>query len=108
MDIAKFVLAAIGTFLSVSGLSFTVFTYWKKKQEEKDATFRQSISELILVEKEARIEDHRKLEKRVDYLENTLLSEMQRRMGEFGGELKGIKPILQSIQNWFISNTPGK
>jgi hypothetical protein len=31
----------------------------------------------------------------------------ENRLSVMEGELKGIKSILQSIQNWFISNTSG-
>ncbi|MDR2392842.1 MAG: hypothetical protein LBD93_01595, partial [Treponema sp.] len=42
---AKFVLTAVGTFVSVSALSFAVFQYWAKRREEKDSLFRKSVCE---------------------------------------------------------------
>ena len=108
MEIAKFVLIAVGTFISVTGLFWSIWTYWKKKQEGNDKQFQKSVKESIDMEQTARLREHEKLEKRVDYLEGQVINEMQRRMSNIEGELKGFKPILQSIQNWFITNTPGR
>ena len=47
-----------------------------------------------------------RIEKRLDNLEGSLVQSMQQRMSSIEGELKGIKPVLQAIQNWFINNTP--
>ena len=106
MEIAKFVLTAVGTFLSVSALSFSVFQYWKKKQEDKFNALKTETKEGLQRESEARQKDINKMEKRIENLENTLVQSVQQRMSSIEGELKGIKPILQSIQNWFINNTP--
>lgn len=106
MEIAKFVLTAVGTFLTVLALSFSVFQYWKKKQEEKFAALKAETKEKIAAESENRQKDVQRMEKRLDSLESTLVQSMQQRMSSIEGELKGMKPILQSIQNWFINNTP--
>ena len=52
VEIAKFVLTAIGTFISVSGLFFAVFQFWIKKREEKDAAFRNSVREELKTERD--------------------------------------------------------
>ena len=105
MEIAKFVLYSIGSFVSVFTLSFSIFRYWKKKQEDKYNDFKTETKESLQRESEARQRDINKMEKRIENLENTLVQSVQQRMSSIEGELKGIKPILQSIQNWFINNT---
>jgi hypothetical protein len=114
MEIAKFVLTAIGTFISVLALSFTVFSYWKKKQEEKDAEFKKGLVESVNLEKTTREkeiaaeraerkQEIEKLENRITYLQDTVIKENGERMSAIEGELKQIRPILASIQNWFIN-----
>jgi len=97
VEIAKFVLTAVGTFLSVFGLSFTVFQYWKKKQDEKFDTLKNETKESI-----------KRMGSRIEALEQNVLRNLESRLSLIEGELKGIKPILQSIQNWFINNTGSK
>lgn len=106
MEIAKFVFTAIGTFLSVLALSFSVFQYWKKKQDEKIEQVKVETKEQLASETTLRKQDVQRIEKKLDSLESTLVQSMQQRMSAIEGELKGMKPILQSIQNWFINNTP--
>ena len=105
MEIAKFVLYSVGSFVSVFTLSFSIFQYWKRQQEDKYNAFKTETKESLQRESEARQRDINKLEKRIENLENTLVQSVQQRMSSIEGELKGIKPILQSIQNWFINNT---
>jgi hypothetical protein len=93
VEIAKFVLTAVGTFLSVFGLSFTVFQYWKKKQDEKFDTLKSETKESI-----------KRMGSRIEVLEQNALRNLENRLSLIEGELKGLKPILQSIQNWFINN----
>jgi hypothetical protein len=95
VEIAKFILTAVGTFLSVFGLSFTVFQYWKKKQDEKFDTLKSETKKSI-----------ERMGSRIEVLEQQVLRNLESRLSLIEGELKGIKPILQSIQNWFIHNTP--
>ena len=97
MEIAKFVLTAIGTFLSVFGLSFTVFQYWRKKQDEKFDSLKTETKESI-----------KRMGARIEALEQTVMRSLESRLSLIEGELKGLKPILQSIQNWFINNTWSK
>ncbi|MEL3907953.1 MAG: hypothetical protein P1P64_02930 [Treponemataceae bacterium] len=105
MEVAKFVFTAIGTFLSVFGLSFSIFQYWRKRQEEKFEKLEIKTKEFFIHEKEARQESMQRLEKRIENLEETLVRSLQQRMSGIEGELRGIKPVLQAIQNWFINNT---
>jgi len=104
MEIAKFILTAVGTFLSVFALSFTVFQYWKKKQDEKFDGFKNSVKETIRAETYERNESITRLDKRIEFLEHSVLHGLEKRLSTIEGELRGIKPILQSIQNWFINN----
>ena len=106
MEIAKFVFSSIGTFISVFGLSFSIFQYWKKKQEENFKALKNDTEAGIRREADARQKEIMRIEKRLDNLEGSLVQSMQQRMSSIEGELKGIKPVLQSIQNWFINNTP--
>ena len=107
MEIAKFVLTAIGTFLSVFALSFTVFQYWRKKQDEKFDLLKKSLENIIQKEIDNRKESIAHMEGRVSSLENTMSQRFENRLSVIEGELRGIKPILQSIQNWFINNKKG-
>jgi uncharacterized membrane protein len=97
VEIAKFVLTTIGTFLAVLGFLFTVFQYWKKKQEEKFSELRNETKDSIA-----------RLGKRIEFLETNIVHSFENRLSVIEGELKGIKPILQSISNWFINNDTGR
>ena len=61
MELAKFVLTAVGTFLSVCAFSFAVFQYWRKKQDEKMELFRKSMTEMVHNETVHRKEAERRL-----------------------------------------------
>jgi hypothetical protein len=106
VEIAKFILTAVGTFLSVFGLSFTVFQYWKKKQDEKFSGLKTSLEKSLEKESQTRGEDVSRLDKRMEFLERSVVHGFENRLSVIEGELRGIKPILQAIQNWFITNTP--
>jgi hypothetical protein len=106
MEIAKFVLTAVGTFLSVFALSFTVFQYWRKKQDEKFNILKDSLKDEVLGERTARKESLDRLGKRIENLENNITQDIQRRMSTIEGELKGMRNVLEKIQEWFIDNTP--
>jgi len=95
MEIAKFILTAVGTFLSVFALSFSIFQYWKKKQDEKFDALKTETRDSI-----------KRMGARIEALELNALHSLENRLSLIEGELKGFKPILQSIQNWFINNTP--
>jgi peptidoglycan hydrolase CwlO-like protein len=106
MEIAKFILTAIGTFVSVSALTFTVFQFWAKKREEKDKAFKDSISRELGAERDERKSAIDRLAKKIDALEQNIMDNLQQRMGRMEGELKGIRDTLGKIQQWFIDNTP--
>jgi hypothetical protein len=108
VEIAKFVLTAVGTFVSVISLSFAVFQYWRKKQDEKFDLFKKTIDGMIRAEEQNRKESDTQHESRLRDLESTMAQRFENRLSIMEGELKGIKSILQSIQNWFINNTGGK
>jgi chaperonin cofactor prefoldin len=106
MEIAKFVLTAVGTFLSVLALSFTVFQYWRKKQDEKFTVLKGALKDEVQGERDARKESLERLGKRIENLENSVMQDLQRRMSTIEGELKGMRNILEKIQGWFVDNTP--
>ncbi|MDR1286791.1 MAG: hypothetical protein LBK08_04200 [Treponema sp.] len=106
MEIAKFILTAVGTFLSVFALSFTVFQYWRKKQDEKFNILKESLKGEVQGERDARKESLERLGKRIENLENNVMQDLQRRMSTIEGELKGMRNILEKIQGWFVDNTP--
>jgi hypothetical protein len=104
-----FILKAIGTFISVSGLTFTFFQFWAKRREEKDSAFRASITnemkneralsrQEILDERAAREKETRRLESRMEKLEDIMT-----RIGGIEGEMRGMRGTLQKIQDWFIN-----
>jgi len=97
MEAVKIIFMGIGSFLSVLAFSFTVFQYWRKKQEEKFSELKNETRNSIT-----------RMGERVTSLEQSVVRNFENRLSVIEGELRGIKPILQSIQNWFITNTPGK
>lgn len=116
MELAKFIFAAVGTFISVSALAFTVFQYWAKKQEKKDDAFkltirkeldteRKSSREEIESERGSRKEDVRRLEARIEKLESIVTEGLIDRLSRLEGEMKGIRDVLSRIQDWFVKNT---
>lgn len=117
MEIAKFVLTAIGTFISVSGLFFAVFQFWVKKREEKDALFQASVRkemdaerkislDEIQHERQERKEAIERLGRKIDALEKSVMEGLQTRIGSIEGELRAMRGTLGKIEEWFIRNTP--
>jgi hypothetical protein len=117
VEIAKFILTAIGTFISVSGLTFAVFQFWAKRRDEKDSAFKDSVRVDIETERKlslAEIHQERaerkeaveRLSKKIDSLEANIMQNLQNRIGNIEGELRGMREILKAIQGWFIDNTP--
>jgi 5-bromo-4-chloroindolyl phosphate hydrolysis protein len=117
MEIAKFILTAIGTFISVSGLFFAVFQFWVKKREEKDAAFQASVrkematerklsQDEIRTERNSRKDDLQHLEDRIARLEKILTDDLIGRISKVEGELKGMRVTLESINRWFIEHSP--
>jgi len=106
VEIARFILIAVGTFLSVLSLSFTVFRHWRKKQDEKLDSFTAAVREMVAKEAECRKESFGYLKDRIGALEatdNTMAQRFENRLSVMEGELKGIKSILLSINQWFIN-----
>jgi 5-bromo-4-chloroindolyl phosphate hydrolysis protein len=117
LEIAKFILTAIGTFISVSGLGFAVLQFWIKKRAETDAAFQASIrkemeterklsQEEIQHERVSRKEDMQHLEGRITRLEKILTDDLIGRISKVEGELKGMRITLEAIQRWFIEHSP--
>ena len=108
MEIARLVIMAVGTFLSVLSLSFAVFQYWRKKQDEKFDLFRVAINDMVQTEEQSRKETEARHEKRLCNLENMMSSRFENRLSVIEGELKGMRGTLEKIQQWFINNAGGK
>jgi hypothetical protein len=106
VEIAKFVLTAIGTFISVFALSFTIFQYWRKKQDEKFDALKLSVNAAVTEEKGDRKEALERLSRRIEKLEEIVFSDIKGKLGSIEGELKGLKMTLSKIEDWFIRNTP--
>jgi len=110
METARFVMIALGTFLSVLSLSFTVFRYWRKKQDEKFDAFKLALEKTVAEEGENRRDALASLRDRVKSLESWRIlqgKEVEGRLGRIEGELKGIRGTLDRIQQWFIENAGG-
>jgi len=104
MEIAKFILAALGTFISVLAFSFAVFQYWRKKQEERIDNFKKALGTSLDTERDERKKEIDRLSQKVDRLEGMILQHFEQRLSTIEGTLKGMKPTLEAIQQWFINN----
>jgi Flp pilus assembly protein TadB len=116
VELAKFILTIVATFVSLSALMFSIFQFWAKKQEKKDEAFKAAIrkeldtervssKEEIEDERASRKEDVRRLETRIEKLESIVTEGLIDRLSKLEGEMKGIRDILNRIQDWFIRNT---
>lgn len=120
MEIAKFVLSCVGSFIAVSGFFMGIWSSYSKKADAKIASIKKEAEEKITHAKteidevrEGSIAKTDKLEKRIAALERTV-SDLQRdvntnlghRLSNIEGEMKGMTNILKQIQGWFINNTP--
>lgn len=124
MEIAKFVLTCVGSFIAVSGFFMGIWKSYAKKTDDKIKAIQQQADEKIKEAKdeaqgeinevrEGSIAKSEKMEKRIAALEKTV-SDLQRdvnlnlgqRLSNIEGEMKGMNNILKQIQGWFINNTP--
>ena len=124
MEIAKFVLSCIGSFIAVSGFFMGIWKAYSKKTDDKIKSIQERADQKIKeAEESARHEIYEvregsiakteKLERRIAALEKSV-SDLQRdvnsnlgqRLSNIEGEMKGMNNILKQIQGWFINNTP--
>lgn len=124
MEIAKFILTCVGSFIAVSGFFMGIWKSYSKKTDDKIKFIQEAAEAKIKkAEEGARIEirdvregsiaKSEKLEKRIASLEKNV-SDLQRdvnmnlgqRLSNIEGEMKGMNNILKQIQGWFINNTP--
>lgn len=124
MEIAKFVLTCVGSFIAVSGFFMGIWKAYSKKMEDKIKYIQQQADEKIKEAqsiarteidevREGSIAKSEKLERRIVALEK-IVSDLQRdvslnlgqRLSNIEGEMKGMNNILKQIQGWFINNTP--
>ena len=104
MEIVKFILACIGSFIATTGFFGGLWANQKKKVEAKIAGVQNSADSKIKKQEE-RIE---KLEDVVAELQKTVSDGLGQRLSNIEGEMKGMNNILKQIQGWFINNTPRK
>lgn len=124
MEIAKFVLSCIGSFIAVSGFFMGIWKAYSKKTDDKISSMRAEADKKIREAesaarheinevREGAIAKTEKLERRIAALEKNV-SDLQRdvnlnlgqRLSNIEGEMKGMNNILKQIQGWFINNTP--
>lgn len=124
MEIAKFVLSCIGSFIAVSGFFMGIWKAYSKKTDDKISSMRAEADKKIKEAenaarheinevREGAIAKTEKLERRIAALEKNV-SDLQRdvnlnlgqRLSNIEGEMKGMNNILKQIQGWFINNTP--
>jgi hypothetical protein len=103
----KFIMTIVGSCVGVTSFFFTMFQYWRKKQDEKFDSFKSVIMQSLKDEITERRQGENRLEKRIHELESSISQGFERRLSIIEGELKGIKSSLNSILNWFVGNTPG-
>jgi len=111
MEIAYFVIMAVGTFVSVISLAGAAFSHWRKKQDRQFEAFREAMNEMVREERENRRDSFVHLRDRMDALESRKSSagkEVEGRLSRIEGELKGIRTTMDKIQQWFIDNAGGK
>lgn len=106
MEIAKFVLTCVGSFIAVSGFFMGIWKNYSKKTDDKIKNIEETADCKIKVSSE-------KLEKRISSLEDVVAglqkdvnANLGQRLSNIEGEMKGMNNILKQIQGWFISNTP--
>jgi len=105
MEAARFVLMAVGTFVSVLSLSFAVFNHWRKKQDERFDVLRAAMERTAEEEGAARRDAFVHLRGRIEAIEAGKAAwgrDFEGRLSRIEGELKGIRGTLEKIQQWFI------
>lgn len=123
MEIAKFVLSCIGSFIAVSGFFAGIWKSYSKKMSDKIRFIQDEADEKIRYSEESakrRIDEVRqgtgadteKLEKRIESLEKAVAdlqkdvnANVGQRLANIEGTIKGMSNILNQIQGYFISHT---
>ena len=123
MEIAKFIFACIGSFVTAAGFFGGLWAKHQKRLEDKIAaaeagarerikTIEAAAREEIKEVREGAIIKTDKLEKRIDALEKTVgglqkevNASLGQRLSSIEGQMKGMNNILNQIQDWFIKNT---
>lgn len=124
MEIAKFVLSCVGSFIAVSGFFMGIWKAYTKKTDDKIKSIKDSsalevqkakdeAARQIAALRNGSIAKTEKLEKRIESLEKSvtklqedLNANVGQRLSNIEGEMKGMSNILKQIQGWFINNTP--
>lgn len=123
MEIAKFVLSCVGSFIAVSSFFAAIWRSYAKKTEEKIKSIQQQADEKIAeaeTKSRSKIDEVRegsiaksdKLERRIAALERNV-TDLQRdvnanlgqRLANIEGVMKGMSNVLNQIQGYFITHT---
>lgn len=124
IEIIKFALTCLGSFITAFGFFAGFWRAYKKKvedkikqvqseAEEKIADAETAAKEEVAKVREGSIAKTEKLEKRISALEKSV-SELQKdvnanlgqRLASIEGTMKGMSNILNQIQGYFINHTP--
>jgi hypothetical protein len=97
----KFIMTIVGSCVGVTSFFFTMFQYWRKKQDEKFDLFKASIKEWLDKEEIDRRDADQRHDKRLQDLEGMVAERFESRLSKIEGELKWMGSILKSIQDWF-------
>ena len=106
MEIAKFVLSCVGSFIAVSGFFMGIWKSYSKKTDDKIKNVEESTDCKIKTSSEKLERKISSLEKVVEGLQKEVNANLGQRLSNIEGEMKGMNNILQQIQGWFIKNTP--
>ena len=106
MEIAKFVLSCVGSFIAVSGFFMGIWKAHEKKTDDKIKNVEESTDCKIKTSSEKLERRISSLEKVVEGLQKDVNANLGQRLSNIEGEMKGMNNILKQIQGWFINNTP--
>ena len=106
MEIARLVLYAVGTALSVFGFTFGVFQRWRKTQDDKMDGIATELKKELAEEADARKESVGRIHERIDKVSHELAQSIEGRMSKIEGKLDGMARTLGKIEDWFIQNPP--
>lgn len=123
MEVAKFVLTCIGSFISAAGFFLGFWKAYKKKvddtisqtKQEADVKIRKAEEEAkaeIGMVRQGSIAKTERLEKRIGDLEHNVIdlqrdvsANLGQRLANIEGTMKGMNNILSQIQSFFITHT---
>lgn len=106
MEIAKFIYASITTFLGICTAFAALWAAYNKKINARIIEIENNNKAAITA---VQTDINKKIEamrSTVEDMQNSLSNDLQQRLSNIEGEMKGIRTVLNTIQQWFIDNTP--